>query len=244
MSLWQTALQNRLRKDTQDVLDVIFPPVCGICQKSADSPDRLICQKCWDSLQVMELPYCLNCRQFLEKENLCSVCDNEAVTVFSIGFFEGKLQTILHEFKFKGLKPLGQPLGQKIAAAISKRELATKLDMVIPVPLHPHRQYSRGFNQAEEIAYEISLRLDLPLRTNFLYQTRRTRQQARLPASLREKNVRGAYAVDDDAGELKGKRVLLVDDVTTTGATLRENIKVLKAASVKTVIAAVVATAV
>lgn len=244
MTLWPAAVQDRFRRETRDILEVIFPPVCGICQKPADSPDRLICQRCWDSIQEMEIPSCLNCRQPLEKEDFCSVCGDDAATVFSVGFFTGHLQTILHELKFKGLKPLGQPLGRKIAAAISKRKLAEELDMVLPVPLHPYRRYSRGFNQAEEIAREISLRLGLSLRTDLLYQTRRTRQQARLPASLREKNVRGAYAVDDDAGELKGKRILLVDDVTTTGATLRENIRILKAASAKTIIVAVAATAV
>lgn len=165
------------------------------------------------------------------------------MVVFSLGYYETRLQTIIHDLKFQGLKPLAVGLGRRLAELIAPKLDRIRVDMVIPVPLHDSRLYRRGFNQAEEIARETARRLDLPLQTALLITARNTRQQAKLPAAQREANVRGAFAVDDDAGILRGKRILLIDDVTTTGATLRENARVLSGAGAKKIVAGVAATA-
>ena len=164
--------------------------------------------------------------------------------IFSVGVFEANLKTILHDLKYSGLKPLAATLGGKLADTMLRNIEALKIDLILPVPLHPSRLAQRGFNQAEEIARGVSGCLNIPLETELLYSTRKTKHQARLPADRREANVRGAYAVDDDGGLLQGKTVLLIDDVTTTGATLRENEKILREASAKKVIGAVVASAI
>jgi ComF family protein len=164
--------------------------------------------------------------------------------IFSVGVYEANLRTILHDLKYSGLKPLAATLGAKLADTISRNIETLKIDLILPVPLHPSRLAQRGFNQAEEIARSVSGLLKIPLETEILYATRKTKHQARLPADRREANVRGAYAVDDDKGFLQGKTILLIDDVTTTGATLRENEKVLRDAYAKKVIGAVVASAI
>ncbi len=244
MSDFVSKYSRLIKTETGDFLDLIYPPVCGLCGLPADSDDHLVCRKCWNAVCGLEAPYCLECRQFIHNSLRCSSCGVSTPAVFSLGYFDSHLQTILHDLKFAGLKPLAGPLGRKLARLITDWTNMPTIDFIVPVPLHSSRQYARGFNQAEEIAREIGLCLGIRLLVDVLYSTRKTRQQARLPAARRPANVRGAFAVDDETEMLKGKTVLLVDDVTTTGATLRENSRVLEEASVKRVIAAVAATAV
>jgi ComF family protein len=165
------------------------------------------------------------------------------MAIFSLGYFDKQLQTILHDLKYNGLKPLAIPLGQKLANVIGAMEDKLKVDFILPVPLHGSRQYKRGFNQAEEIGRALAQELGLPIYNDILHVTRKTRQQARLPAHQREANVRGAFAIDDPKELIVGKNILVIDDVTTTGATLRENERILKQASATKIVAAVAATA-
>lgn len=227
----------------QDLLDVVYPPVCGLCGSEADSDDRLICIRCRDSIEGLEAPYCARCRAFIHEKTVCPECRKADMIIFSLGYFDRHLKTILHDLKFSGLKPLAATLGRKLAERIASHPTPVSIDVILPVPLHHTREYQRGFNQSEEIAREIGRCLGIAMRPEILYAARRTRQQARLPVTEREANVRGAYAVDDEGGYLRGKRVLLVDDVTTTGATLRENARVLRESGARRVIAAVAATA-
>lgn len=232
-----------LRRQIADALDIVYPPVCGICGNEADSDDRLVCGRCWERIRGPEAPYCSQCRQSLIDTLRCPTCRPAPMVVFTLGYFDGPLRTILHDLKFAGLRPLAKILGQRLAASAAAGLGRIDIDIVVPVPLHDSRRLRRGFNQSEDIACAMAEPLGLPVARELLYSTRKTRQQARLPAHLRELNVRDAYAVDDPTGELNGKTVLLVDDVTTTGATLRENERVLLAASARRVVAAVAATA-
>lgn len=226
-----------------DFLDLLYPPVCGLCGRPADSEDSLVCNRCWEFIQGMEAPYCSGCRQLLFESLSCPKCRPAPMVIFSLGYYDGQLQTIIRDLKFQFLKPLAAGLGRRMADMMIPFIDKIKPDMVIPVPLHASRRYSRGFNQAEEIAREIAGRFDIPLMTEVLFTVRKTKQQAKLPAALREFNVRGAFAVADDERVLEGKRIILVDDVTTTGATLQENARVLHAAGVKKITGAVAATA-
>lgn len=232
-----------LGRQLDDLLDLLYPPVCGLCGHPADSDDRLICQRCWESIEGPEAPYCSGCRQLLQDRLKCPVCHPAPMTVFSLGYYDGPLQTIVHDLKFKSLKPLANNIGRRLAERITPYLDRLKPDLIVPVPLHDSRWYGRGFNQSEEIAAGMGKILGIPVLGDVLYVARKTKQQARLPASQREANVRGAYAVDDPGAALDGKIVLLVDDVTTTGATLRENERVLLQASATKIVAAVAATA-
>lgn len=226
-----------------DFLDLIYPPVCGLCGGVADTPDRLVCQKCLEKIAGLESSYCLNCRQFLRDSLRCLPCGDDSCSVFSLGYYEGDLEKLIYDLKFSGLKPLGGSLGSNLAELIISHKRSPALDYIVPVPLHPSREYQRGFNQSAEIARGIGVRLGVEVLGDILYATRKTRQQARLPAAMRQANVRGAFAVDDKRGKLVNRSILLVDDVTTTGSTLRENIRILKDAGAAKVVAAVAATA-
>lgn len=227
-----------------DMLDLIYPPVCGLCRNQADSDDRLICNSCWSRIQGLEAPYCSSCREFLWSDLVCSNCDEQSMTVFSLGYFSFDIQTILHDLKYRGLKPLGSILGRRLAEIISQAEQAPAFDLLLAVPLHHSRYHKRGFNQAEEIASGLADGLGVETNFDLLVAARKTRQQARLPASRREANVKNAFSVMDPTGFLKDKAILLVDDVTTTGATLRENRRMLLEAGAKMVMTAVAGSAV
>ncbi len=226
-----------------DLLDLIYPPVCGLCGKLADSDDRLICEFCWSGVKGLEAPYCSTCQVFLRSKPFCTRCDEPSMTVYSLGYFDNQMQTILHDLKYRQLKPLGPILGQKLADLISRSSASPTFDLILAVPLHHSRQYKRGFNQAEEIASGIAAGIEVATIFSLLHATRKTRQQAKLPASRREENVRDAYTVIDPDHILENKTVLLVDDVTTTGATLRENRRVILDAGARMVLTAVAATA-
>jgi ComF family protein len=226
-----------------DLLDLFYPPVCGLCDGKADIANRLVCKSCLDKIVGPKDPYCIECKQLLQQSLRCQHCQKQTMPIFSLGYHEGDVRTLVHDLKFQGLKPLAGPLGYKLAELIYTYDGKLKIDFIIPVPLHSGRKYQRGFNQAEEIAKAMGHKSGIQVLPEALYLTRRTRQQARLPAAQRYLNVKDAFAVDIDSKIIYDKTILLVDDVTTTGATLLENTRVLKSAGAKKVVAAVVATA-
>ena len=233
-----------LEKQAHGLLDLVYPPVCGLCGNLADSDDRLICPRCWATIDGFPQPYCLECKSFLSTKITCPLCRKRTVPIFSLGYFDAGLKTIIYDLKFGGLKPLGRPLGVKLASIIDRSDLALHIRAIVPVPLHPSIIAERGFNQAEEIASGLSAGLGRPCLANLLMTTRKTKQQSKLSGSEREQNVYGAFAVRDKEHFPVGETLLLVDDVTTTGATLMENIRVLREAGAGQVIGAVAATAV
>jgi ComF family protein len=208
-------------RHSKDILDFFYPPVCGICGREAASEDRLVCDLCWALIDPLEAPYCPDCLAFLHALPECHNCRKKVLPVFSLGYFEPPLQTIIHDLKFHRLKPLAGPLGLKLAHFLAEKGKNIKFDLAVPVPLHETLKSERGFNQAAEIASAIADTLQIEHFPDALYCARKSKQQAKLPRNKRIDNIRGVFAVDHTY-ELTGRRVLIVDDVTTTGATVRE----------------------
>jgi ComF family protein len=146
------------------------------------------------------------------------------------GFHEGTLRTLIHLFKYSGMKPLAGPLG-----ALLNRVLPPELefDAVVPVPLHWRKKWSRGFNQSELLARQVGRQRRIPV-LNALRRRRNTATQAGLANAGRRRNVAGAF-MERSAGALRGKRILLIDDVMTTGATANACASVLKRCGAKSV---------
>lgn len=134
----------------------------------------------------------------------------------AIGEYEGTLREIIHALKYSGRHSLARPLAERMRQR--GRELIGDVDCVVPVPLHWRREYQRGFNQTREIARHLG-----PPVVEALVRRRATRAQVELPANRRRDNVAGAFTVRRDwfhGPGIRGKTVLLIDDVCTTGATL------------------------
>jgi ComF family protein len=157
--------------------------------------------------------------------------------VRAIGSYEGSLRAILHALKYDGRRTVARGLGAMLREAGA--DVLCGADAVVPVPLHASRERARGFNQAREL----SRRLGLPT-IDALRRTRRTAVQADLPAARRHANVRGAFAAAGPPTSIEGLTLVLVDDVSTTGATLNACALALIAAGAREVRALIAARAV
>jgi ComF family protein len=189
--------------------------------------------------------YCVDCKtpflnRFpLDDEGRCSLCRLGLVgfdTVYTFGSYADTLRQLIHLFKYNQIRPLARPLGALIARAIPREH---RFDLIIPMPLHWKKRWSRGYNHSELLAKEIARRWGVPIR-KIVRRVKATAPQAGLSNSKRRLNVRGAFAVRKGL-KLKGLRVLLIDDVFTTGATASACANVLKRAGASHVAVATVA---
>lgn len=206
-------------------------PVCRDCLKkpAAISADYF-CKDC-------QTPF-LN-RFPLDENGRCALCRlgaNGFDTVYTYGSYEETLRELIHLFKYHRVRPLVRPLGQLLARAIPPEH---RFDLIVPMPLHWRKRWSRGYNQSELLAKEIARLRGLPF-GKIVRRVKPTAPQAGLSNSKRRLNVRGAFSLRKGA-DIKGLRVLLIDDVLTTGATASACAKVLKRAGAKHVAVAAVA---
>ncbi len=158
--------------------------------------------------------------------------------MFAYGVFEEPLRELVHLFKYAGVTALARPLGRLLRLAMPRDR---RFDLIVPTPLHWRRRWTRGYNQSMLLARELAPVLGLKP-VNALRRTRATPTQAGLSRTARRANVAGAFVVRD-ASLVRGRRVLLVDDVMTTGATLRACAAALKRAGAQSVSIAVLARA-
>ncbi|KAA0213499.1 ComF family protein [bacterium] len=177
---------------------------------------------------------CGRCEEFKEGFGTREVC--------AVGDYEGVLQSLCLALKFGGERAAAAPLSHYLIQLVFDRGLADKVDAVVPVPLHPLRQYQRGYNQAELLARPLARALSKPLWNDVLRRRRRTKAQSELSAAQRRSNVEDAFEVRPRrAARVEGRSLLVVDDVMTTGATLAACAKALKRAGAKAVLGAVIA---
>jgi ComF family protein len=229
-----------LRQSADGLLAVLIAPSCAACEGLLESPTRgPICARCWRAIVPITPPLCHTCGDALPtwrphslREARCARCRRLPPALDAgraIGAYEGSLREIVHAFKYGGRRSIAGPLAALLRDA--GRDVLEGADLVVPVPLHPRRERARGFNQAAELAAGLGVPVVRALR-----RVRPTPPQAELPAGRRHANVRGAF---DRARrvlarrarfDVAGARVVLVDDVSTTGATLHECAVVLKAA--------------
>jgi ComF family protein len=155
------------------------------------------------------------------------------------GPYEGPLRRAIHLLKYEGITPLARPLGERLALAANP---FAGYDAIVPAPLHWGRRWNRGFNQADLLAREVSRRTGIPVDRRLL-RTRPTPPQAGLSAAERRRNLQGAFAAAGEKAAIKGKNLIVIDDVMTTGATLEACARVLKRAGAAEVAALALARA-
>jgi ComF family protein len=197
-------------------LDLLFPPRCALCGRHGAA----LCEECAGTLPRADPPRCLRCWSPQRSGWGCRRCDEETLALEglrSLYVFQEGARELVHALKYAHYSALASPMGELIARYL--QDAALPIDVLVPVPLHPRRQRARGYNQSILLAREVSRRLDLPLAAKALVRRVNTPPQAKAAeAGARRRNVAGAF--DCRPGALTGRRALLVDDVTTTGATL------------------------
>ncbi len=232
-----------------DILDFVYPQSCPICRRPLARDERFACTDCWRSLSILPTPFCPYCRCYFGHdeslvEHVCPCLDKAEeraiLAIRSLGAFDDSYQKLIHRFKYDKRIPLGRRLAKRLAQTLAQRSDFADCDLVIPVPLHRARHRERGFNQSEILAEGISEATNISLAKDILKRKKNTRDQTHLNAQERAENVRDAFIVTH-AANLSGKKVILVDDVMTTGATLKECARILREAGAAKIIAATLA---
>ena len=242
-----TTLLSDAADNTAAVLDLVFPRHCAGCGRTVDRPRGLICWECFRTIELRDAGLCQLCGLKIEgritHDFTCSACRDAKPsfdTARSAGRFGGVLRELLHQFKYNHATWLCEDLADLLHGCVLAHFVAEEVDTVVPVPLHRQKQRDRGYNQAALLASALAPRLARPCVGDVLVRTRYTPTQTRLHAEQRRRNVRHAFAVRGPEW-VRGRTVLLVDDVMTTGATLSEAAATLKRAGAWRVWAATVA---
>ena len=199
----------------KDFLSLIFPKVCFSCGKSLYKSEKCICV------------YCLS---HLPKTNFHLYSDNYLMKLFwgradifsaaSLYVFlkGGKVQHLIHQLKYRGKKEIGISIGKYYGKELKSSPFFNKADVIIPVPLHPKKFKSRGYNQSEIFAQGLSESLKIKNENNLLIRTHISETQTKKSRFARWKNVESVFKIIQPE-KLQGKHILLADDVVTTGAT-------------------------
>ena len=206
-------------------LDWLFPPDCGGCGKKG----ARWCAACVSASQLMGDACCPVCGNIIFTPGECSRCHEQKpffTRLRSWALYLGPIRNMVHRLKYKGDISLGEAVAEPLIADL--RRSGWEIDVVAPVPLSLARMAERGYNQAALIALPVAIGLHLPYRAGLLTKTRHTRSQVGLSYDDRLLNVVDAFSVE--SGKAIGKRVLMIDDVTTSGATLNECARALMSA--------------
>ena len=233
---------------------VIFPGDCRICKELLPDSRRVpICDECFSSFELLPSVACEICGQplpeWIRKDGeqlLCPACRDKTYAfdrARSYGVYEGPLVRAILLLKFEQIEPLGDWFAERLAKLVLSEGDTFAADVVVPVPLHRDRQRERGYNQAALISKPLAKRLRLPHKAVLLVRTRARPDKRILSLEERWESVRGAFATRPGS-QVDNLRVLLVDDVLTTGATLDACARALRQAGAESVVGLTVARAI
>ncbi len=215
------SLSTVVRSLSQPILNLVFPPSCVACQR----PGALICDRCAQAVNPVQPPFCARCgRAQTQPVACCERCAQEAHQVLQIvraaAFYVDPLPELIQQFKYGKRPELAQPLARYLLSAFDSPvwRRVGRLDLVVPVPMFEERRKERGYNQAELLATEFGRLTRQRVLPAALQRIRFTQPQVGLDFKQRQENVADAFIA---TAQVAGKRLLLIDDVYTTGATLR-----------------------
>ncbi len=227
---------------TNPLLEVIYPSYCEACKRRIK--DSILCKACLDKLELVKDHACLKCGAEISpshRAKRCKSCVGKRMTFagcVALGKYQGLVRELVISLKFKSKKYIAKFLGAHLAEKL--RMFARDWDMIVPVPSARSIFSSRRYNQAEVLAHIVANELRLPIETKGLIKTRKTKPQVELALEERVRNPIGAFTVKS-ASKFRGKVILLIDDVLTTGATASECADAIKRAGASEVYLAVAA---
>ncbi|HTQ85828.1 MAG TPA: ComF family protein [Candidatus Solibacter sp.] len=245
------AARGMVREAAGGLVALCFPADCRVCARPLEEPSRIpICAACLDSFRVIRAPFCGTCgRPMVAGAHagaagpICALC-RRGVYSFqlarSYAAYDDALLRTITLLKHEAIRPLAWWLGGRLAEVARGDPAVGRADVVVPVPLHPERQRERGFNQAELLAGAVASRLKLPMEARAIQRRKPRPAKLKLSRHERWEAARGAYAAVTGR-QFDNRRVLLVDDVFTTGATLDACARALQAAGAEHVTALTVA---
>jgi len=210
-------------RGARDLAHFVWPQRCAGCGEPPAS-GHVLCATCLAAIPRLHLPLCVRC---LAREAADPLCPRHpGFTVWPAWTYDEHAARAIEAFKYAGRTDLARSFAAELTRVLPA---APRVDLVTAVPLHPARERERGYNQSTLLAAELARRAGIPHLPGALRRVRATAAQARLGPAARRANLRGAFAASEPSS-LAGRRVLLVDDVVTTGATLEAALATLAAA--------------
>lgn len=246
-------MRNRIKNLFGEFWNLFLPGRCELCLSLLKQNEVSgLCEKCKSTVSPDDSPACFVCGEPIDGSlssagiTRCGDCRIKPppfdITVFAFRY-EGSGRNLIHRFKFNGRTRLAETiLAPILCARLQRRVKMDEIDMIIPVPLHHRRLLKRGFNQSYLLAREIGTTFSIGVASNIIYRKTSTAAQFSKTRAQRKANVRNIFKLLNPEA-LKGKRILLVDDIMTTGATMSETSRILKKRGAKLVVCAVAARA-
>jgi ComF family protein len=226
---------SQIKQFSGDLLDFFYPPLCLGCGEQADAKAP-VCESCLSKIEGYDSPTCLNCFEVVYQGQKCPVCKEDGFLLFTYGDYRDPMAEIIKQLKFKGITYPANLFAELIVSQLGPQIDALDADFLVPIPLHRSREYIRGYNQALIIAENLGRELNIKVDNDLLYRDKKRKPQASLQSGEREANIAGVFQAS--VACVTATRLILVDDVVTTGSTVSEARKVLMAEGY-TVVAAI-----
>lgn len=220
------------------ILDLLYPQHCPLCDEVLAFDGMQVCDSCLSVQVYVKPPYCMKCGKTIEDitEEYCGDC-RQLPKSFERGFpvfaYDGGIKDALYAFKYKNQRSYGDFFADCMYKKYGEEFNSLQLDGVIPVPIHRKKRKIRGYNQAEMLARPLAKYLELPVYPAYILRVVNTNPQKELNDKIRMKNLNNAFKIGENT--IKLKKVLLVDDIYTSGATIEACARVLMDAGVEKV---------
>lgn len=222
-------------------MGILYPRRCAVCGEIISSQDRYSCIGCKEKLQVIREPKCKKCGKSVENSwiEYCFDCSKKQLHFkqgVALWNYNKIMKKSIADFKYHNRREYGRFYAEQILAEYDKTIAEWEIDVLVPIPIHASKKRQRGYNQAEIIALELGKQLFISVEHSLLLRNKKTLPQKGLNDRERLKNLEHAFAVNQKKiGEYIGKRVLLIDDIYTTGSTIETCGKILKEYGMKEV---------
>ena len=226
----------KMKKDI--FLDLLYPKRCPFCQRVQPYQGSQVCEPCFKKLKKVEAPYCMKCGKTLEgeEEEYCKDCtaiQKSYERGYPVFFYEEPLKSALYDFKYKNQREYAVFFAECMDSHYGAEIRRQAPEGIVPVPVHPRKRKARGYNQAQLLAEELSKRIGVPVYADYLVRIVDTNPQKELNDKARLGNLKNAFQMNQNA--IKLNKVLLVDDIYTSGATFEACTKVLLGAGTEAV---------
>ena len=223
------------------IMDIFFPRRCPLCNEIVIPKDKKACISCVENLPFIQEPRCKRCSKpvVVQEQEYCYDCE-KSVHHYEKGYgvflYEGTIKKSLMDYKFRGMKQYASFYTEQIIKDIGEKLRRLNCDLLIPVPLHKRKKRIRGFNQAQLLAKGLEQYLNIPVVENVLVRTKYTTPQKKLNDKERLYNLIEAFAVSkDNVSQIIDNKILIVDDIYTTGSTIEACSNVLLKAGARSI---------